>query len=97
MPTVVSEWISDTAKEEIAKQHVNDEDALLAHINTDPKASLATLAIKMGWKLFSGDPNKMKAGRCIKGLIAAKLIKVTRTGTHKLTNEGRAALGGAEQ
>jgi hypothetical protein len=32
MPTVISEWISDGAKEEIAKQKVNDEDRLLALI-----------------------------------------------------------------
>lgn len=97
IPTVVSEWISDSAKEEIAKQHVNDEDALLALIDADPKASQATLAVKMGWKLFNGDPNKVKAGRCIKGLIAAKLIKATRTGNYKLTNEGRETLKGADQ
>jgi hypothetical protein len=30
IPTVVCDWISDTAKEDIAKQRLNDEDRLLA-------------------------------------------------------------------
>jgi AAA domain len=92
MPTVISEWISDTAKEEIAKQRVTDEDELLAFIAADPKASQATFALKMGWKLFSGDPNKVKAGRCIKRLVDAKLINITRAGNYTLTDKGKAAL-----
>jgi hypothetical protein len=97
IPTVVSQWISDSAKEEIAAQKVSDEDAVLKFVADDPKASLATLALKMGWKLFNGDPNKMRAGRCIKALIAAKLIKTTRAGNYALTDEGRATLKGADQ
>src|SRR5262249_13985566 len=72
IPTVVCDWISDTTKEEIAKQKLSDEDQLLAAIAADPNASQAALAIKLGWKLYNGDPNKVKAGRCIKDLKAAK-------------------------
>jgi hypothetical protein len=66
MPTVVCDWISDGAKEEIAKQKVNDEDKLLALIDALPKATLASFATKMGWRLFNGEPNKMKVARTIK-------------------------------
>ena len=97
IPTVLSEWISDAAKEEIAKQRVNDEDQLLALIDADPKASQATLALKMGWKLFSGEPHKTKVARCLKALMAAKLIKSTRAGNYRLTDEGKAALKGTEK
>jgi hypothetical protein len=97
IPTVVSEWISDNAKEEIAARKVSDEDEILKFVADDPKASLAPLAGKMGWKLFNGDPNRMKAGRCIKALTAAKLIKITRAGNYKLTDEGRATLKGVDQ
>jgi hypothetical protein len=92
MPTVVSEWISAGAKEEIAKQKVNDEDELLALINADPKATLASLATKMEWKLFSGEPNKMKVARAIKGM--KKLVTQTRAGNYSLTKEGQVALKG---
>jgi predicted transcriptional regulator len=97
MPTVISEWISDQAKDDIAKQRVSDEDQILALIEADPKASQATLATKMGWKLFSGEPHKTKAARCIKTLKHAKLIKETRGGNYKLTDEGKMALKGAEK
>jgi hypothetical protein len=76
MPTVVCDWISDGAKEEIAKQKVNDEDKLLALIDALPKATLASLATKMGWRLFNGEPNKMKVARTIKGM--KKLVTQTR-------------------
>ena len=36
IPTVVCDWISDTAKEEITKQKLSDEDQLLAAIAADP-------------------------------------------------------------
>jgi hypothetical protein len=95
MPTVVSEWISAGAKEEIAKQKVNDEDELLALINADPKATLASLATKMEWKLFSGEPNKMKVARDIKAM--KKLVTQTRAGNYRLTDEGEAVLKGENE
>jgi hypothetical protein len=96
IPTVVCDWISDTAKEEIAKQKTNDEDRVLAIIDADPSASWATIATRMGWKLFSGEPNKTKAARCLKSLEAAKLIKQTRAGKYRLTDNGRDALKGSQ-
>jgi AAA domain len=92
IPTVICEWISDQAKERIAAQMVSDEDRLLTFIAADPKASLSSLAVKMEWKLYNGQPNKMKASRCLKGLMKAKLVKQTRAGNYHLTNEGEAEL-----
>jgi predicted transcriptional regulator len=46
----------------------------------------------MGWKLYSGDPHKTKAGRCIKSLLTDKLIKETRNGNYVLTSEGKKTL-----
>jgi hypothetical protein len=94
IPTVVCDWISDSAKEDIAKQKVNDEDRLLALIDADPKASTATLATKMEWKLYNGDPNKMKVGRALKAMIKHKLVRETRAGNYKLTDDGAAVLRG---
>jgi hypothetical protein len=94
MPTVVCDWISDTAKEEIAKQKLADEDLLLAAIDADSKASTASLATKLQWTLYSGDPNKMKVSRVVKTLKSAKLITETRAGKYRLTNKGREVLNG---
>jgi hypothetical protein len=97
IPTVVCDHISDQRKEEITKQKVNDEDKVLALIDADPSASLAAIATKMEWKLFSGEPNKMRAKRSLGALKAAKLIKETRAGKHLLTDDGRKALKGEEK
>jgi len=92
IPTVICEWISDKEKETIAAQKVSDQDAILALIAADPKASQADLAIKIGWKLHNGEPHKVKIGRCIKALLKDKLIKETRRGNYVLTPEGRATI-----
>jgi hypothetical protein len=97
MPTVVCDWISDTVKEEIAKQKTGDEDRVLAFIEGDPKASIAVLAAKMGWTLFNGDPHKTKVVRCLKSLASAKLVKPTRSGHYRLTDAGLEALKGTEK
>jgi repressor of nif and glnA expression len=70
---------------------------VLAIIGADPAASLATIATKMEWKLFNGEPNKMRVKRCLQALEGAKLIKKTRTGRHPLTEDGKKALKGEEK
>jgi hypothetical protein len=97
MPTDICEWISDTAKEEIAARAVSDQDQLLAFIDADPKASQATLATKLGWKLHNGDPHKVKVGRCITRLKDLKLITETRQGNYRLTEKGKSALRGEDE
>ena len=78
IPTVIAEHISDQARDDIAAAARKDEDAVLAFISTNATASQTAIASAMGWKLYSGTPNRMKAGRCIKALVKAKLIKITR-------------------
>jgi hypothetical protein len=80
IPTVICEPIGDQAKEEITAAARRDEDAALEFTN---------IAIAMGWKLYSGDPNKMKAHRCIATLIKDKLLKQTRAGRFTVTDEGK--------
>ena len=96
IPTVICEWISEGAKEEIRAQKNADQDAILALIDGDPKASLSMLATKMGWKLHNGEPNKMKASRCIKDLQTHKLVSETRAGNYVLTDKGQKARDGVE-
>jgi AAA domain len=93
IPTVISEWISEAAKENMAAERLADDDRMLAMLAADPKASQADLATKMGWTLYSGEPHKSKVERCRKRLIADKLVKKTRAGYYEVTDEGRKVLG----
>jgi len=97
LPTVICEHIGEQAREEIAEAGRQDENAILALIEDDPRASFNRLAQKAGWKLYSGEPNKMKAKRCVDSLKRAKLIKETRAGRRVLTKEGKKALEGDDE
>jgi hypothetical protein len=90
------EFISDQAKEDIAKAKVDDENKVLNLINQDPKITQEKIAIAMGWKLHNGEPNRMRAGRCIAALIKDKVVKKTR-GSIQITDEGNKALKGEEE
>jgi AAA domain len=94
LPTVIAEHISDEARENIIAAVRDDENAVLKFVAQNPTASRANIAIAMGWKLYSGDPNKTKASRCIKSLETAKLIEFTRAGHFKLTEKGKKELNG---
>ena len=89
---MIAEHITEQAKEEIAAAAQRDEDAVLAFISSNATASQAAIATAMGWMLYTGAPNKMRAWRCVRALIKAKLIKTTRAGRYKLTPEGEKVL-----
>jgi hypothetical protein len=62
-------------------------------ISRNRKVSQATIAVAMGWKLYSGEPHKTRASRTIDALAKDKLVKKTRNGL-QITAEGKAALKG---
>jgi hypothetical protein len=95
LPTCLAEWISEQATEEIAKARADDENRVLNLISQDPKITQEKIALAMGWKLHNGEPNRMRAGRCIVALIKDKLVKKTRTRL-QVTDEGKKALNGGE-
>jgi hypothetical protein len=92
IPTVICEHINERAKEQVAEQRFRDENKMLAIIDQHRKATIETLAFKMGWKLHSGEANKAKAYRCVEALKKAKLLTVTRAGKFQLSAEGKKAL-----
>jgi hypothetical protein len=94
IPTVIADYISEQAREDIAAAAQQDENKVLAFIKANPTASLANIATAMGWKLHNGDPHKMKASRCVRALTKAKLVKVTRAGHYTLTPEGDKEIDG---
>jgi hypothetical protein len=98
IPAVICEHLTDRASEDIAAAGRRDDDAVLALIAANPAASLADLAIRMGWKLHDGAPHKMKAKRCVGNLERAKLIKESRRkGRYRLTTEGEKVLAGEDE
>jgi hypothetical protein len=92
IPTVVAEHITEQAKEDITAAAQKDEDRVLAFVNANPDASLAKIALAMDWKLFNGDPNKMRVKRCFRELVKGKLLKETRAGKYVVTPEGEKAV-----
>jgi len=97
IPTVISQWISEKVTEEMAAQAVGDQIRMLDLISKNPKASLSKLAELMKWKMHNGDPNKVKAQRCVKKLKGAALIEENHNGGHRLTSKGgKAVLEGKE-
>jgi hypothetical protein len=97
IPSVICEYISDTAAEEIQAAGRRDEDMVLGILAEKPSASFSDIAISMGWTLHSGKPHKTKAVRCVNELKKAKLIKQTRNGAWELTPEGKKADKGANK
>jgi hypothetical protein len=55
---VLAKHIREQAKEDIAAAAQADEDEMLAFIDANPAATQSTIAVAMGWKLHSGEPNK---------------------------------------
>jgi len=92
IPTVISEALSDQAKDDIADNRYRDENEVLAMLKADPKISLSAIATRMGWKLYSGEPHKNRADRCIKTLIKDKFVKKARSSRYTLTEAGENAL-----
>jgi hypothetical protein len=93
IPTVICEWISETAKESMDAGRLADDDRLLSLISKNPRASLAELATKMGWKLFNGEPHKSKVVRGCNRLLKDKPIRKTRAGYFEMTDDGLNVLG----
>jgi hypothetical protein len=82
IPTVVSEWISETGREELEKQQADDHQQVLQIVANHAQITQPEIARMMGWKMANGEPNKVKAGRVIKALKKAKLLE---GGDDKLT------------
>src|SRR5262249_6250226 len=89
IPTVISTWLTETAKEEIDRTIDRDRERVLAILAEDPKISLSDLATNMEWKPYSnGKPNRSMATRCIKALIRKKWIDTD----HQITAAEKKAL-----
>ena len=78
IPTVMAQYLSEAAQEEIAAVARSREDDLLRTIAANPNASLTDLARVLGWKLKNGEPHKVMVQRARDSLKKAKLLTVER-------------------
>ena len=76
MPTVVCEHLSIDAKEVMEQAEILDQGKILAEMARNPRASIAELAIHMGWYFpLTGKPARSKVQGYVKTLIQQKLVK----------------------
>jgi hypothetical protein len=95
IPTVVASHLTETAQQEIAKAVRSHQDQLLALLAEDKKncrLSHTELAKKLGWKMGSGAPYKVRVTRTIDALKKAKVITVNSRGEITITAAGKEAL-----
>jgi hypothetical protein len=79
--------------EKIAEASRRDEDQVLQALAGDPRASLAAMAMKYGWKMRDGAPNRSKVQRILRNLQRDKLIKQQRKGgDYEITEKGEKVL-----
>ena len=91
IPTVISTWLTEKAKEEMDRTVDTDRQRVLAILAEDRAISLTDLATKMGWKPYrDGKPNKSMAQRYINALISRKWIDRD----HRITPSGEKTLKG---
>jgi hypothetical protein len=95
IPTCMSEFISEQAKEDIAKAKVANENKVLELISQDPNISLAKIATTMNWKFRNGDPAKSQAQRYVETLAKQKLVKKDRDRI-LVTSKGKKVLKGEQ-
>jgi hypothetical protein len=74
IPTVIAKFSSEAEQEAIAQANRTDRATVLDEIIKDGKASVAQYAVRCGWYLHDGRPNKNRAHRVIKDLKKQKLI-----------------------
>jgi hypothetical protein len=85
-PTVRAVAITDTDKDNLARTTRTAEDAMLIAILEQPRP-IAALAAACDWVSSSGEPQKSKAHRILKGLEKSGLVRLHR-GTYELTARG---------
>ena len=88
--------MSELAEKEFREITLNHEDTVLRIVAADGKLSVTEIALRAGW-LGQKDrlPMKSRVHRCLKALVAAKLIKQSRS-KWLLTQAGKEAVGGLD-
>jgi AAA domain len=88
IPTVISTWLTEQAKEEIDKGVDVDRRRVLSIVANNRTISLSDIARQMGWNFANGKADKSRATRCVKALMRARWIDTD----HGITPSGQKIL-----
>lgn len=88
IPTVAAKYITDREQGERVKEATSDQDALLITMLDHDGASIAELAIALGWQTKAGEPYKSKVQKLIEALAKDKAVSKFR-GKWGLTPTGK--------
>lgn len=91
IPTVIARPVDETGKQQMAQANRTAEDNLLKAIFDNPRASLRSLAVVLGWLDSKQQPNAMKVSRSADVLARDKLIRKHRA-SWELTEKGQIEL-----
>jgi AAA domain len=89
-PTVLAVTITDSDKDDLARATRSNEDTILVAMLAQPRP-IAALATTCGWVSNSGEPQKSKAHRILKGLERSGHVKKGRGEIYELTDKGKTA------
>ena len=95
IPTIRAVAISDSDKEAEVRTTRSSEDLMLVAMLAEPGRSIAWLATACGWTSSSGEAQKSKAHRILKGLEKSGLARLHR-GAYELTDKGKTAANAAK-
>lgn len=87
IPSVMAEYLTDTAQDVLTEAARRDENLLLADIAANPLSSMQRRAVSLNWLNKDRKPNKVKVQRTQEALLKAKLIETMR-GKPRLTERG---------
>jgi len=93
IPTVVAQYLSEAAQEEMATAARAAEDEVLQAVSKNPGASVSAIAKQLGWMTGKGEPHKSKVQRAIIRLLKDKLLSRER-GRLLVTDKGKKVLEG---
>ncbi len=87
VPSVTATPITESDRALLDKAATSEEDQVMATMAGNKGASLAALAVALGWMLSTGNPAKARVQRVVLRLHADKLVKKQR-GSWSLTDMG---------
>jgi hypothetical protein len=91
IPTVIADYISETAQDNMATAARDRENQVLAAYADKPNASMIEIARALGWIFKNGEPDKTKVHRAANKLKDARLL-IDERGKPTNTDKGRRLL-----
>jgi hypothetical protein len=92
LPSVIATYVSDQEQERLVSVSDDNDIKLLTLIADDGTLSARDMAVRLEWKMATGEPYKSQVQRTLKRMIADKLV-AKEGKRHRLTAPGFRAIG----